>query len=124
MSTAFTRTSTIRATYGCQVANISPLSAGTFEVELRLAGDAALDYRAGQYLTLELDVNGDGQRQSLSYSIANSFDRGAPRRLQLSVTVTAKSPGPKPWQWAASCRLSSQTGRRKPGREFTSSPGP
>ena len=85
MSTAFTGTSTTRATYGCQVTNISPLSAGTFEVELRSAGDAALDYRAGQYLTLELDVNGDGQRQSLSYSIANSFDRSAPRRLQLFI---------------------------------------
>ena len=85
MSSAINNTSTPTVTYGCQITNISPLSATTFEVELCSAADAVFDYRAGQYLQLEVDVNGDGQRQSLSYSIANSFDPATPRRLQLFI---------------------------------------
>ena len=85
MSSAVTNISTPRAAAGFQVKHISPLSEATFEVELCSTTDAALDYRAGQYLRMEVDVNGDGRRQSLSYSIANSFDPGAPRRLQLFI---------------------------------------
>jgi len=68
----------------CQVIRVTPLSESTFEVELR-ATDLVLRYRAGQHLQLELDVHGDGQRHSLSYSIANSFDPAAPKRLQLFI---------------------------------------
>ena len=84
-NTAAARTTTIEATYNCQVTNIKPLSEATFEVELRSPKDLTLDYRAGQYLQLKLDVYGDGQEHSLSYSIANSFDPEVPRRLQLFV---------------------------------------
>jgi CDP-4-dehydro-6-deoxyglucose reductase len=85
MSSAVTNISTPRATAGFQVKHISPLSEATFEVELCSTTDAVLDYRAGQYLRMEVDVNGDGRRQSLSYSIANSFNSSAPRRLQLFI---------------------------------------
>ena len=68
----------------CQVIRVTPLSESTFEVELR-ATDRVLRYQAGHYLQLEIDVHGDGQRHSLSYSIANSFDPSAPERLQLFV---------------------------------------
>lgn len=77
------RITTPQATYNCQVMNIKPLSAATFEVELRSPKPLTLDYRAGQYLQLKLDVYGDGQEHSLSYSIANSFDPEFPQRLQL-----------------------------------------
>ena len=79
------RTTTPKATYNCQVSNIKPLSAATFEVELRSPKPLTLHYRAGQYLQLKLDVYGDGQEHSLSYSIANSFDPEFPQRLQLFV---------------------------------------
>ena len=68
----------------CQVIRVTPLSESTFEVELR-ATDRVLRYQAGHYLQLEIDVHVDGQRHSLSYSIANSFDPSAPERLQLFV---------------------------------------
>lgn len=82
---AAARTTTLEATCNCWVTNIKPLSAATFEVELSSPKELALDYRAGQYLQLELDVNRDGQQHSLSYSIANSFDPEFPQRLQLFV---------------------------------------
>ena len=71
--------------YHCQLMDIIPLNADTFQIELQSPAGTMLDYYAGQYLQLELDVNSDGQLQSLSYSIANSFDVGEPRRLQLFI---------------------------------------
>ena len=74
----------------CQIMGITLLTADTFQVELESPSGTTLDYHAGQYLQLELDVNGDGQRQSLSYSIANSFDPKQPRRLQLFIQNNSK----------------------------------
>lgn len=72
--------------YDCQVLAVRPLSSGsTFEVELESPEGSTLDYYAGQHLKLELDIHGDGQTQSLSYSIANSANPEQPRRLQLFI---------------------------------------
>ena len=59
------------------------LSGQTFEVELSAPPGVGIDYRAGQYATLTLDV--DGKQYQLSYSIANRFDPEVPARLQLFV---------------------------------------
>lgn len=72
-------------THACQVMEVTPLSADTFQIELQSPAGTALDYQAGQYLQLELDVNRDGKPQSLSYSIANRFDPERPRRLLLFI---------------------------------------
>lgn len=71
--------------HACQVMGITPLAAETFQIELQAPAGTVLDYHAGNYLQLELDINGDGKRQSLSYSIANSFNPERPRRLQLFI---------------------------------------
>jgi len=67
------------------VTNVSPLSKDTFQIELQSPADVALRYQAGQYLQLVLDLNGDGQGQSLFYSIANHFNPAQPHRLQLFI---------------------------------------
>lgn len=85
MTTTSTTSTTPRTTYECRVRGVRPLSTDTFEVELRSPASLALGYRSGQYLQLELDVKGDGTKHSLSYSIANSFDPCAPRRLQIFI---------------------------------------
>lgn len=72
-------------TYACQVIDVTPLSTDTFQFELQSPVGTTLDYLAGQHLTLELDLEGDGQLQSLFYSIANSCDPQQPRRLQLFI---------------------------------------
>ena len=69
--------------HACQVMGVTPLTKDTFEVELQ--SFVSLNYHAGQYLKLELDVNADGQFHSLSYSIANSFNPEQPHRLQLFI---------------------------------------
>lgn len=75
----------LSATYACQVIAIVPLSSDTFSIELQASLGAVLEYHAGQYLQLELDVNGDGQMQTLSYTIANSPDPDHPRRIELFI---------------------------------------
>lgn len=72
-------------TCACQVMDVTPLTADTFQVELQSPVGTTLDYHAGQHLQLELDVNSDGQLLSLFYSIANSFNPEQPRRLQLFI---------------------------------------
>jgi len=67
------------------VTDVKPLSKHTFQVELQLPAGTTLDYHPGQYLQLELNLNSDGQPQSLFYSIANSFHPEQPGRLQLFV---------------------------------------
>lgn len=62
------------AKHACQINDIKPLSTSTFHVELQSVDNAILDYQAGQYLQLDLDVNNDGKLHSLFYSIANRFD--------------------------------------------------
>jgi CDP-4-dehydro-6-deoxyglucose reductase len=49
-----------------------------------------LYYRAGQYLQLELDVNNDGQRHSLSYTIASRFNLDQPSSLKLIIQITSE----------------------------------
>lgn len=76
--------------YPCQVVKFAPLSGGsfdtrTFDIELQSPAGTELNYLAGQYLQLDLDVNGDGQLQTLSYTIASSPDSENPRRLQLFI---------------------------------------
>ncbi|WP_415902383.1 FAD-binding oxidoreductase [Neptuniibacter sp. QD29_5] len=76
--------------YPCQVVKLAPLSTGsidtgTFDIELQSPAGTKLNYHAGQYLQLDLDVNGDGQLQTLSYTIASSPDSENPRRLQLFI---------------------------------------
>ena len=72
-------------TYDCQVMEVTLLSKNTFQIELQSPIGTTLAYQSGQYLQLDLDLNNDGQRQSLSYSIANRFDIEQPRRLQVFI---------------------------------------
>ncbi|WP_428239603.1 NAD(P)H-flavin reductase [Gynuella sp.] len=72
-------------TYACQVMDVLPLSANTVQVDLQAPTGTTLKYHAGQYLQLELDLNRDGQSQSLFYSIANSFNPLRPCRLQIFI---------------------------------------
>ncbi|GLS25178.1 hypothetical protein [Marinibactrum halimedae] len=72
-------------TCACQIMDVTPLSANTFQVELQSPTGTTLRYQAGQYLQLELDLNDDGQTQSLFYSIANRFNPEQPRRLELFI---------------------------------------
>ncbi|VUD46815.1 NAD(P)H-flavin reductase [Thalassocella blandensis] len=74
----------------CRVLGVNPISAGTFEVELQSPAGTILNYHAGQYLQLDVDVNSDGQFQSLFYSIANGFNPDQPRRLQLYIQNTSE----------------------------------
>lgn len=72
-------------TYSCQVTSVKPLGANTFQIELQSPAGTTLEYQAGQYLQLDLDLNNDNQLQPLFYSIANSFDPEQPHRLQLFI---------------------------------------
>ncbi len=69
----------------CNVISSTRLSINTFEIELHAPRGTVLHYQAGQYLQLALNLKGDGQLQSLSYSIANSFNPEKPERLQLFI---------------------------------------
>lgn len=80
-------------TLACQVISVTPLSANTFEIELKSPDNIALEYEAGHYLQLALDVNNDGQPLSLCYSIANAFDPKHPHRLQLFIQNTSEFTG-------------------------------
>lgn len=72
-------------TYACAVMDVIPLSKEAFQIELQSPAGTTLDYHAGQYLRIELDLNGDGKLQSLCYSIANSVNPLQPRCLQLII---------------------------------------
>lgn len=74
-----------QADYVCRVHDVIALGADTFEVELLSPLGSVVNYQAGQYLSLELDLNKDGQPQSLFYTIANGFNPEQPRRLQLII---------------------------------------
>ena len=71
--------------HACQVINVTPLNGSTYEIELESLGGAALNYRAGQYLELKLDLNWSGQPHSVFYTIANGYDPERPYRLQLFI---------------------------------------
>ncbi|WP_370980996.1 hypothetical protein [Agaribacterium sp. ZY112] len=72
-----------RVTHTCRVVDVMPLNTATVKVELQ--SSLALHYHAGQYLALELDVNGDGKTHSLFYSITNAFNPEQPQRLELFI---------------------------------------
>ena len=72
-------------TYACRVMSVTSLSSNTFKVELQSSHGTILDYHAGQYLQLDLDVNDDGELHSLFYSIANCFDPQQASRLELFI---------------------------------------
>lgn len=93
MNNVATATAPPAVAYACQVLDVTPLTASTFRVELQSPAGTALVYRAGQYLQLELDVNGDGQQQPLFYSIANGFNPEHPRRLQLLIQTGSELAG-------------------------------
>lgn len=76
--------------HACRVIGVSPLTVDTFEIELQSPAGLTLDYHAGQYLQLELDLKTDGQQQPLFYSIANGFDPEQPHRLQLFLQNTGE----------------------------------
>lgn len=85
VDTYATTTALPLVSHSCQITNISSLTVSTFQIELQSPADTNLEYHAGQYLQLELDVNGDGLLQSLPYSITNSFDPKRPRHLEIFV---------------------------------------
>ncbi|MEO0442754.1 MAG: NAD(P)H-flavin reductase [Pseudomonadota bacterium] len=90
VATCANTTTPSMVSYDCQVIAVMPLSADTIQVELQSPAGAALCYRAGQYLQLEIELNNDGQAQSLFYSIANGFNPDKPRRLQLFIQNTSE----------------------------------
>jgi CDP-4-dehydro-6-deoxyglucose reductase len=77
-------------TCACEVMDVIPLSKDTFQLNLQSPAGRTLDYHAGQYLQLELDLNGDGQTQSLHYSTANSFNPEQPRCLQIFIRKSSE----------------------------------
>ena len=54
----------------CKVVDVQNLSEETFQILFEAPEGTQLQYHAGQYLQLELDLNNDGQFQSLFYTIA------------------------------------------------------
>ncbi len=83
MNKATNATSYPVQTYECEIVSINPLGANTFQVELLSPEGKTLNYQAGHYLQLELDLNRDGQEKAFSYSIANTIKSKEPRRLEL-----------------------------------------
>ena len=69
----------------CEVRNITPLSTNTFQVMLKVLNNKVVSYHAGQYIQLELDVLGTGQKQVLSYSIANRAKNNEAQEIQLFI---------------------------------------
>ncbi len=72
-------------TFSGKVQNVKNISANTFEIELTAPHDVELNYIAGHYLKLELDVDNDGKTHSLFYSIANNFNPKHPHRLPIFI---------------------------------------
>lgn len=77
-------------THDCQVISVTALSTNTFQVELHAPAGTRFDYQAGQYLQLGLDLNQDGQLQTLPYSIASRCNPEQPRRLQLFIQKSSE----------------------------------
>ena len=71
--------------YTCQLVSITALNSETYSLELASPLGTSLDYQPGQYLQLALDLEGDGNIHTLSYSIANTPDAARPTRLQLLI---------------------------------------
>ena len=69
----------------CKVNAIVPLSFNTYQIDLLAPENTDLNYHAGQYLQLELELDDNKKAQVLSYSIANNFNPEQPRLLQLFI---------------------------------------
>lgn len=74
-----------KTAHECQVVSVEPLTKDTFEIELLSPVGTTLNYHAGQYLQLELDLSGEGKPQAFFYTIANRCDPNQARRLQLFI---------------------------------------
>ncbi|KZX76651.1 NAD(P)H-flavin reductase [Oleiphilus sp. HI0009] len=74
-----------KVTHECQVLSAEPLTKDTLEIELLSPVGTSLNYHAGQYLQLELDLNDDGEPQAFFYTIANRCDPNQARRIQLYI---------------------------------------
>jgi len=72
-------------TFACAVKSLRDISANTYEIELTAPDGIALNYIAGHYLKLELDVENDGKFHSLFYSIANTPVLEGSKSLQLLI---------------------------------------
>lgn len=70
-------------TCDCHVVGVKPLNTHTFEVVLQAPAGLRLDYHAGQYLNLALEIN--DKAHCLSYSIANRCDTKYPQQLRLFI---------------------------------------
>ena len=75
----------LTVTHKCRINAITPLNADAFQVELQAPDDTVLEYLAGQYLQLELDVKDEEASRPLLFSIANGFDSEHTGRLQLFI---------------------------------------
>ena len=76
------------AAHSCSVIDVTPLSEQTFQVELQFNRGAALAYEPGQYLKLELTLEGEREPQSFFYSIANPMSSDCHGRLVLFIQNT------------------------------------
>lgn len=69
----------------CSVMAVTDLSVNTVQVSLQAADDVAVSYLAGQYLKLELPLDGDGAVTPLFYSIANRPNPMNPGSLEIFI---------------------------------------
>ncbi|MCF6440468.1 hypothetical protein L1077_13610 [Pseudoalteromonas luteoviolacea] len=81
------------AHYDVCVTKIESLNKHTFEIELFAPEGTVLNYKSGQYLKLELDVNNDGQPLWLSYTISSSLDADKPNKVCLIIQVASDFSG-------------------------------
>ncbi|GAL35067.1 CDP-6-deoxy-delta-3,4-glucoseen reductase-like [Vibrio maritimus] len=72
------------------VTDIVPLNKHTYLIELLAPKETSLDYRAGQYLKLELDVNQDDKPLWLSYTISSRPDAEQSNRVYLIIQRTSE----------------------------------
>lgn len=76
-----------------RVTNIVSLNEHTYQIELLAPKETSLNYRAGQYLKLELDVNQDGKPLWLSYTISSRFNPEQANRVSLIIQITSEFSG-------------------------------
>lgn len=81
------------AEHNVYVTKIDTLNNHTFQIELLAEQGTVLNYQAGQYLKLALDVNNDGQPLSLSYTISSRPDADNPEKVCLIIQVTSDFSG-------------------------------
>jgi CDP-4-dehydro-6-deoxyglucose reductase len=81
------------ARHSFSVTDIVPLNKHTYLIELLAPKETSLDYRAGQYLKLELDVNQDDKPLWLSYTISSRLDPEQPNRVCLIIQCTSEFSG-------------------------------